>query len=92
MVPPPLRDGLYQAVRAAWVAGCRVREAHYPPLQAALEQMARAAYAGAVPVAEVLRALDVVCRPHLGRDPTLDWDHVREWAGRTVIAAYYRAD
>ena len=91
-VAPALRHGPYLAVRDAWVAGCRARDPEYPPLRAALVGLARTARAGGVPIEKVLPALDAVCRPHVGGDATLDWDHVRAWAGRVVIRAYYRAD
>ncbi len=92
LVPPPLREGAYQEVRAAWAAGCRAVDPQYPPLRAALERLARAARAAAIPPADVLRTLDAVCRREAGGDVTLDWDHVRPWAGAVVIRAYYRDD
>jgi hypothetical protein len=92
IVPSALRHGLYQAVRRAWQAGCRAADPVHPPLRAALETLAREARAGALPVTDVLRTLDAVCRPYVGGDGTLDWDHVREWAGGVVIGAYYRDD
>jgi hypothetical protein len=91
-VPEPLRHGEYQAVRRAWEAGCRAVEPEHPPLRAALQRLARTARDGAVPISEVLRTLDAVCRPSVGGDGTLAWDHVREWAGGVVIEAYYRDD
>jgi hypothetical protein len=88
-VPPALREGAYARVRAAWVQGCRAHVAQHPPLRAALDELARTARGAALPVADVLRTLDAVCRPHAGGDAALDWDHVREWAGHVVIRAYY---
>jgi hypothetical protein len=91
-VPSALRDGHYQAVRTAWVEGCRLGDRQYPPLRTALERLALEARACGVSAAEVLRTLDTVCRRQAGGDEALDWDHVREWAGRVVIRAYYRDD
>jgi hypothetical protein len=92
LVPAALRDGPYQAVRAAWIAGCRAHDAQHPPLRTALERLARAARAGEIPILQVLRTLDAVCRSDAGGDGALDWDHVRPWAGGVVIRAYYRDD
>lgn len=92
LVPAALRDGPYQAVRAAWVAGCRAHAPEHPPLRAALERLARTARAAAVPAAAVLRTLDAVCDSRNGGDSALDWDHVRPWAGAVAIRAYYRDD
>lgn len=92
VVPPALRDGPFDGVRAAWVAGCRAHAPQHPPLRGALERLARTARAQGVPVGAVLRTLDAVCRPADGGDGALDWDHVRAWAGGVVIAAYYRDD
>ena len=91
-VPAALRGGPYQTVRRAWEAGCRAADPTHPPLRAALQALARTARDGGVAVSDVLRTLDAVCRPSVGGDGALDWDHVREWAGRVVIAAYYRDD
>ncbi|GJG85514.1 hypothetical protein tb265_06950 [Gemmatimonadetes bacterium T265] len=91
-VLPAFRDGLYQAVRAAWRDGHAARHPQYPPLERALERLARAARDHGIVTSAVLRTLDAVCRPADGGDDALDWDHVREWAGGVVIRAYYRAD
>ena len=91
-VPPALRDGPYHAVRDAWAAGRAAHDPQYPPLERELERLARTARGRDVPVAEVLRTLDAVCRAPLGGSAALDWDNVREWAGRVVIRAYYRGD
>lgn len=91
-VPPVFRDGAYQAVRAAWVAGHTAGDPTYPPLAAALARLASIAREHDVPIVDVIRTLDAICGATLGGDPSLDWDHVRSWAGRTVIRAYYRAD
>ena len=91
-VPEALREGPYQAVRRAWEAGCRAADPTHPPLRAALQALARTARDGGVAVSGVLRTLNAVCRPSVGGDGALDWDHVREWAGGVVIAAYYRDD
>ena len=91
-VPAPLRDGLYQAVRTAWSAGRAAHHPHYPPLERALEHLARHARTQEIPMSAVLRTLDAVCRPAVGGDDALDWDHVRAWAGGVVIHAYYRSD
>jgi hypothetical protein len=92
VVPAALRDGPYQAVRRAWEAGCRAADPRHPPLRAALEALARGARDDGVAITDVLRTLDAVCRPSVGGDGALDWDHVREWAGRVVIRSYYRDD
>jgi hypothetical protein len=91
-VPEALRHGPYEAVRRAWEAGRRAADPVHPPLQAALQSLARTARAEGVAINELLRTLDAVCRSSLGGDGTLDWDHVREWAGTVVIGAYYRDD
>jgi hypothetical protein len=91
-VAPAFRDGLFQAVREAWVAGAKAREPQYPPLERQLRILARAARERDLPVADVLRTLDAVCRPPAGGDASLDWDSVRDWAGRVAIAAHYRSD
>ena len=92
VVPEGLRHGPYQAVRRAWEAGHRACDPKHPPLRAALGALARAARDEGVPVATALRTLDAVCRADVGGDGTLDWDHVRVWAGSVVIEAYYRDD
>jgi hypothetical protein len=89
-VPLALRDGPYDAVRAAWEAAHRAWEVEHPPLRAALERLAGVARRAQVPVAAVLCTLDAVARPEGGR--RLDWPRLRQWAGRVVIGAYYRDD
>jgi hypothetical protein len=64
------------------VAGCEAGDPQLPPLRLALEHLAQEARDAAVPVAHVLRTLDAACRPSAGGDGALDWDHVRERAGR----------
>lgn len=91
-VPEALRHGPYQAVRRAWEAGYRACDPQHPPLGAALLALARAAREHGVAAVTVLRTLDAVCRPEVAGDGTLDWDHVRVWAGRVVIGVYYRDD
>ena len=71
--------------RGAWTAGCRAHDPQHPPLRDALASLGRVARARDVPIAAVLRTLDAVCRPEVGGDATLDWDHFREWAGGVVI-------
>jgi hypothetical protein len=61
-------------------------------LRTALQALARTARDDGVGITDVLRTLDAVCRPSVGGDGALDWDHVREWAGGVVIGAYYRDD
>jgi hypothetical protein len=91
-VPEALREGPYQVVRRAWEAGCRAMDPTHPPLRTALQALARTARDDGVGITDVLRTLDAVCRPSVGGDGALDWDHVREWAGGVVIGAYYRDD
>jgi hypothetical protein len=91
-VPLPLRDGPYEAVRAAWAAGCRAHVAHSLPLEGALERLARGARTEGVSVIAVLRTLDVISRSSDGDGGTLDRGDVRAWAGGVVIRAYFRDD
>lgn len=91
-VPSALPSALFQEVQQTWVAGRAACDPQYPPLRSAIERLARAAREREVPVSDVLRALDAVCRSHLGGDSSLDWDHVRAWAGGLTIRAYYRDD
>ena len=71
-VPEALRGGPYEDVRRAWEAGCRAADPAHPPLRAALQALARTARDGAVPISDVLRTLDAVCRPSVGGDGALD--------------------
>ena len=91
-VPVPLRDGAYQAVLAEWIAGRTANDPKYPPLERELQRLARVARSRGVDVVDVIRTLNVIAGispPGMG---SLDWDHDRSWAGRTVIRAYFRDD
>jgi hypothetical protein len=91
-LPPSIERRSYAAVRDAWKESLEVCEPKHEPLAVALRSFAREARAHAVTPAVLLTALDAIVRPSMGGDSSLDWDHVREWAGMIAIRAYYQDD
>jgi hypothetical protein len=80
---------LYENVLRAWR---QARDRRATDLWHAVGALAIDARTRGIPVSDVLRALNAVIDPRLGGDPALDWDHLREHAGKVVIANYYRED
>jgi hypothetical protein len=91
-IPDPLRGRLFDEVHRTWADAARARQPDHPPFHLALGALAVWARAHRVPVAQVLAALTAVIQPEEGGTTALDWDHVREIAGKVVIANYYRDD
>ena len=91
-MPDGLRGPAFDRVHDTWAEARRLREPELPAFIEALQTLARYARQHGIEVAELLKALDSVTRPESGGEPGLDWDHVREIAGRVVIRAYYRDD
>ena len=91
-LPLSIERRSYAAVRDAWKESLAVCDPKHEPLAAALRLFAREGRAHAVAPAVLLTALDAIVRSSMGGDSTLDWDHVREWAGMIVIRAYYQDD
>lgn len=91
-MPDSLRGPEFDRVRDTWAEARRRREPELPAFVDALQTFARHARRHGLEAAELLKALDSVTRPESGGEPALDWDHVREIAGRIVIRAYYRDD
>lgn len=91
-LPEALRGAEYDRVRETWKAARLQRDHQLPEFIRALEAHARHARDVGIGVADVLQSLDTVIRADRGGEPALDWDHMREIAGRTVIRAYYRDD
>jgi hypothetical protein len=91
-LPVDVERRTYAAVRDAWRESLQRCEPHHEPLADALRAFAREARAHAVSAAVLLTSLDALIRPSLGGDSALDWDHVREWAGKIAIRAYYQDD
>ena len=91
-VPPALTGAALDRVREAWEETRRVCDPELPELTDALTELAAHARRQGFEAADVLKALDTIIRPERGGDPRLDWDHVRELAGRHVIRAFYRDD
>lgn len=82
----------YQRVKESWAEAIRARDPRLPEFIRALEAHARHARDTATGVADVLQSLNAIIRPERGGEPALDWDHMREIAGKVVIRAYYRDD
>jgi len=91
-VPPNIQGEDFDRVVETWQEARDRHDARHPPLLAAVATLARNARARGVGVGLVLRALNAVIDPRLGGDPGLVWDSVREHAGETAIASYYRDD
>jgi hypothetical protein len=91
-MPAAMRGPAFDHVRDTWAEARRLREPELPSFIDALVALAHYARRNGLEVAELLKALDAVTRPESGGEPGLDWDHVREIAGRVVIRAYYRDD
>jgi hypothetical protein len=80
------------AVREAWQRAHAANDAHDPGLGLALAAYARDGRARGVPVATLLRALDIVVCPARGGEAHLNFGRVREAAGTCLIRSYYRGD
>ena len=91
-MPESLRGPVFDRMYDAWAEARRVHDPELPAFIDALKALARYAREKQLDVAVLLKALDAVTRPEAGGEPMLDWDHVREIAGRVVIRAYYRDD
>lgn len=91
-IPEGARGPYLAAVRTAWQHALAAGDPSHPALALALATYARDGRARGVPVAILLRALDMVVRAHHGGDPALDFGNARAWAGTQVIRDYYRAD
>jgi hypothetical protein len=91
-MPDALRGPAFDRMHDAWAEARRRHEPELPAFVDSLKALARDAREKHLDVAELLKALDSVTRPENGGEPGLDWDHVREIAGRVVIRAYYRDD
>ena len=91
-MPDALRGPAFDRMHDAWAEARRRHEPELPVFIDSLKALARDARDKNLDVAELLKALDSVTRPENGGEPGLDWDHVREIAGRVVIRAYYRDD
>jgi hypothetical protein len=92
VMPDGLRGPAFDRMHDAWAEARRQHDPELPELIDSLKALARDARDKGLEVATLLKALDSVTRPESGGEPGLDWDHVREIAGRVVIRAYYRDD
>ena len=91
-MPDALRGPDFDRMYEAWGEARRKHDPELPAFTESLKALARHARATNLDVSALLKALDSVTRPESGGEQVLDWDHVREIAGRVVIRAYYRDD
>jgi hypothetical protein len=91
-MPDALRGPAFDRMYEAWVEARRQHDPELPAFMDALKALAHDAREKHVDVSMLLKALDSITRPEIGGESVLDWDHVREIAGRVVIRAYYRDD
>ena len=89
--PSPTRGPYLTAVRDAWRTAWREHDPRHPRLDLALRSFARDGCARGVSVGALLRALDDLVHPG-GGESGMDLPTMREWAGTTVIRAYFSAD
>ena len=90
--PAAARSPYLIAVREAWRRAHASHDADDVALALALAAYARDGRARGVPVATLLRALDIVVCPARGGDARLDFGRAREVAGTQLIRSYYRGD
>jgi hypothetical protein len=88
--PAAARSPYLAAVREAWQRAHAAHDADDPALGLALAAYARDGRARGVPVATLLRALDIVVCPARGGDARLNFGRAREAAGTWLIRSYYQ--
>jgi hypothetical protein len=88
--PAAARSPYLAAVREAWQRAHAAHDADDPALALALAAYARDGRARGVPVATLLRALDIVVCPARGGDARLNFGRARETAGTWLIRSYYQ--
>ncbi len=89
--PGAARSPYLNAVREAWRTAWKEHDPRHPRLDLALRSFARDGCARGLSISTLLRTLDGLAHPGDGGGD-MDLPTMREWAGTTVIRAYFSAD